>query len=238
MSLKRTAVALLDGMGAGDRVRTAIDGWRRRQHRRGSPGLVRDYLGRTPAPKLHIGASNKPIDGWLNTDIERHAGVAYLDCTAPFPFAAESFDYAFCEHFIEHLDQAEGLACMTEVHRCLKPGGVFRLATPDLEKYVGLFAPSLDAEQRRYLDQFRDLFGMKSVNACEVLNLAMHSWGHKFLYTRAELGEALRQSGFARIETAEVSQSRHEALRGVERHQEFCGEAMNRFETFVLEAVK
>jgi hypothetical protein len=35
-----------------------------------------------------------------------------------------------------------------------------------------------------------------------------------------------------------VGDSRHPALRGIEQHQKFCGEEMNRFETFVLEATK
>ena len=109
-------------------------------HRRASPALVRDYLGREAVRKLHIGASDKSLPGWLNTDIERHPGVAYLDCTRPFPFESDTFDYVYSEHFIEHLERDQGVACLREVLRCLKPGGVFRLATPDLEQYVGLFA--------------------------------------------------------------------------------------------------
>jgi hypothetical protein len=66
----------------------------------------------------------------------------------------------------------------------------------------------------------------------------MHSWGHRFLYTRAELAEELRRAGFGRVDSVDVGESRHPALRGIEQHQKFCGEEMNRFETFVLEATK
>lgn len=238
MGLKQTAAVLLDGIGAGDPLRAGVAAWRRRAHRRASPALVRDYLGREAVRKLHIGASDKSLPGWLNTDIERHPGVAYLDCTRPFPFESDTFDYVYSEHFIEHLERDQGVACLREVLRCLKPGGVFRLATPDLEQYVGLFAPTLGAEQQRYLDQFRQLFGLASLTPCGLLNLAMHSWGHRFLYTRAELAEELRRAGFGRVDSVDVGDSRQPALRGIEQHQKFCGEEMNRFETFVLEATK
>lgn len=238
MSLKRTTVELLDGARIGKHLRAGVEAWHRRSHRQASRRQMRRYLGHEAKRKLHIGASDKPLEGWLNTDIERHAGVAYLDCTQPFPFDSDTFDYAYCEHFIEHLERDQGLACMREVHRCLKPGGVFRLATPDLAQYLGLFAPSLGVEQQRYLDQFGALFGLGAVTPCQVLNLAMHSWGHRFLYSREELAQALRRAGFSDIQGSDVGESRHPALRGIERHQQFCGEEMNRFETFVLEATK
>ena len=238
MGLRQTATALLNGVGAGHPLRAGVEAWHRHAYRRASPALMRDYLGREMVRKLHIGASDKALLGWLNTDIERHPGVAYLDCTRPFPFKSDTFDYVYCEHFIEHLERDQGLACLREVLRCLKPGGVFRLATPDLERYVGLFAPTLDAEQQRYLDQFRQLFGLTALTPCGLLNLAMHSWGHRFLYTRAELAEELRRAGFARVDGAEVGESQHLALRGIEQHHQFCGDEMNRFETFVLEATK
>jgi predicted SAM-dependent methyltransferase len=238
MALKRAAAALLDGVGVGDPLRAGLAAWQQRAHRRSSVVHMRDYLGRETVRRLNIGCSNKPLAGWLNTDIERHAGVAYLDCTHPFPFDDGSFDYAFCEHFIEHLDRDRALDCMRQVHRCLKPGGVFRLATPDLAQYLGLFARSLSAEQQRYIDQFDALFGGSGITPCQLLNTAMHSWGHRFLYTREELADALRQAGFTHVDGCEVGQSAHEVLRGIERHQEFCGEEMNRFETFVLEATR
>lgn len=238
MTLKRTATALLDSVGIGNPLRAGVAAWRRRAYRRASPPQIRAYVARETVRKLHIGASNRPLAGWLNTDLEQHAGLAYLDCTQPFPLGSGLFDYVFCEHFIEHLDRDEGLACIGEVQRCLKPGGVFRLATPDLAQYVGLFAASLGAPQQRYLDQFGELFGLSGITPCRLLNLAMHSWGHRFLYTREELAEMLDRAGFSRIEACEVGQSHHDVPRGIERHQEFCGDEMNRFETFVLEATK
>lgn len=228
----------MDRIGVGEPLRAARHAARARARLRDSQILIRDYFSQSTTPKLHIGCSSRLLPGWLNTDVELHKGVAYLDCTKPFPFDSNTLSFVFCEHFIEHLEREQGAACLREVHRCLKPGGVFRLATPDLDRFVGLFAPTLDDEQRQYLQKFTGMFGLQDGNACETLNFVMHSWGHKFLYTRAQLASSLSAAGFSRIDSAEVSSSRHDALQGVERHQEFVGEAMNRFETMVLEATK
>ena len=53
-----------------------------------------------------------------------------------------------------------------------------------------------------------------------------------------ELAEILKRAGFSRSEACEVGESHHAVLRSIERHQESCGDEMNRFETFVLEATK
>ena len=246
MSLKRSAVELLDRSGVGRFLRPAAASLREqrvrlrlRAHKRESRRRIAEYLYRNTERKLHFGASNKPLPGWLNTDIELHGpDTLYLDCTETFPIGSDTLDFAFCEHFIEHLDREAGLACMTETLRCLKPGGIFRVATPDLARIAGLLSPPLDADQTRYLEQFRSLFGLDSLTPCRTLNLLMYSWGHRFLYTREELVAALSTAGFSRVEPVEVGQSRHEPLHGVERHQEFCGNEMNRFETMVVEAVK
>jgi predicted SAM-dependent methyltransferase len=200
---------------------------------------IQEYLAQHDCRKLHLGASNKLIAGWLNTDVEPIVpAIVYLDCEKTFPLEGAAIDFAFCEHFIEHLDREAGLSCMRETYRCLKPGGVFRVATPDLSKFVGLFSQPLDLAQQRYLEQFRILLGLDSMTPCRALNLVMHSWGHRCLYTREELTDALSRAGFLEIRSVGVGESRYEALRGLERHQEFCGEEMNSFETMVLEAVK
>lgn len=246
MSLRRSTIEFLDRSGAGKVVRPVVASLRDQRarfrlaaHKRASRKRIQEFLDRNTVRKLHFGASNKPLPGWLNTDIEQHGpDTLYLDCTETFPIGDETLDFAFCEHFIEHIDREAGLACMRETLRCLKPGGVFRVATPDLARIAGLLSPPLQPEQARYLEQFRSLFGLESLTPCRALNLLMYSWGHRFLYTREELVEALSAAGFSRIDPVEVGQSRHEPLRNVERHQEFCGDEMNRFETMVVEATK
>ncbi len=49
------------------------------------------------------------------------------------PFANESVDVVHSSHVIEHLSYDQGMRLFREIHRCLKNGGYFRLATPDMD---------------------------------------------------------------------------------------------------------
>lgn len=246
VGLYRTSIELLDKTGMGVVLRPGVAAFRKHRWRvkrlsmkLASRRRIREYLARHDQPKLHLGASNRHIAGWLNTDVEPMAeGTVFVDGGKPFPLESATFNYVFCEHFIEHLERDDGMSCMREAHRCLKPGGVFRVATPDLSKFLGLFATDLDVAQQRYLEQFRDLLSLDSITPCRALNLVMHSWGHRYLYTRDELSAAMLQAGFSTVRSVEVGESGDAVLRNLERHQEFAGDEANRFETMVLEAVK
>lgn len=227
-------------------IRPAYSALRRGKERTGlvlaafaSGRRIRRYLATATTPRLHLGASDKSIPGWLNTDIALQSPeIVYLDCRKPFPVGDGVFDFVFCEHFIEHLTQEEGTGCMAEVFRTLKKGGVFRIATPDLGQFVGLLAADRTPVQDRYLAWLGALFGLGPVTPCKALNLVMHAWGHRYVYTQAELTACLLEIGFSEVLRAEVGQSRHAALAGIERHHEFAGDEANRFETMVVEAVK
>jgi len=176
---------------------------------------------------------------WLNTDLRPTSPASVLlDATRPFPLPSESFDYVFCEHFIEHISPSGAVCCISEVFRCLKPGGVFRVATPDLRQYIGLFSERLDPDQERFLELFGEFFKLDRVTPCLALNHLIYNWGHQFLYTPEELVERLTSVGFSEVVAKPVSESNHPALRGIEQHSQFYGEELNRFETMVFEATK
>jgi hypothetical protein len=59
------------------------------------------------------------------------------------------------------------------------------------------------------------------VRDCFWINKAFHAWGHKFLYNLPALAETLREAGFRNVETVAYGESRHAALRGVERHEQY-----------------
>jgi hypothetical protein len=69
-----------------------------------------------------------------------------------------------------------------------------------------------------------------------VINHFFRAWGHQFIYDPAMLQRAMEQAGFGEIVQCEVGVSRHEALRGLERHGERWTPWINQFETMVLEA--
>jgi predicted SAM-dependent methyltransferase len=85
-----------------------------------------------------------------------HDGFAYLehDATEPFPLAAESFDWIFCEHFIEHIEPYQLRGLLAELRRLARPGATIRLSTPDLAQYM---AGYVDPHQRFFRSHHRAL---------------------------------------------------------------------------------
>jgi predicted SAM-dependent methyltransferase len=201
---------------------------------------IQAYFKANPSPKLHIGASCCLLPGWLNTDfILDSPAVVYLDATRPFPFADDVFDYVTCEHMIEHIDYAGAEVMLRECFRVLKPGGKIRLATPDLQVLAGLCASEKSPAQNAYINFVaqRSLPEVKDCQAVFVVNNAFRAWGHQFIYDPQTLRHSLTHHGFENLTDYKPGVSDDPNLRGLEAHGRNIGnEAINQFETFVLEA--
>jgi len=155
--------------------------------------------------KLHLGCGPVIHKGWVNIDNQRYPGVdKVLDVTKKMPF--DDVSYIFAEHFIEHLSYPDALKLLRECRRALRDDGVLRLSTPNLD-WVWFTHYKLDASEE------------ESVSACFYLNRAFRGWGHQFLYNENTLKATLAEAGFSQFERVEYGESRHEELRGLERHE-------------------
>jgi SAM-dependent methyltransferase len=68
--------------------------------------------------------------------------LRYLDVTRPLPYPDASFRAAFGSHVLEHLTPGEAEALLRELHRVLRPGGILRLAVPDLDAVIAAYDPA------------------------------------------------------------------------------------------------
>ena len=59
--------------------------------------------------------------------------VLFFDVRKPLPYAERSFDCIYLFHIIEHLTPSEGATLLQQLLQILKPAGILRLSTPDLE---------------------------------------------------------------------------------------------------------
>jgi SAM-dependent methyltransferase len=93
-----------------------------------------------PVTRLNIGCGKFPRPGWINLDNKVRPGVdCVADLRGDLPFADGSVDYAVAIHVLPHI-RLDGLtAALGRIRRILKPGGVLRLALPDLEKALDAF---------------------------------------------------------------------------------------------------
>jgi predicted SAM-dependent methyltransferase len=157
--------------------------------------------------RLHLGSGQSPIAGWINIDIQPLPGVdRVLDVRRGLPYDDVAAIYG--EHFLEHLELEEGLACLVECRRVLAPDGILRISTPNLDWVL--------ASHYRYGRWTAD---DEAVSDCFQMNRAFHGWGHRFLYNRQTLHAALLAAGFSTITMHRYGESDVAELAGLERHE-------------------
>jgi SAM-dependent methyltransferase len=205
------------------------------------PRQITSYLDRAESRKLQIGCGYNRLEGWLNTDYTpRSQDVLFLDATRPFPFSSGTFDYVFSEHVIEHLAYQNGQVLLREAFRVMKPGGILRVATPNLLNIATLLDEPLDDLRRCYIRRVVERY-MKDIGIEEpgfVFNNFIWDFGHIFVYDPKTLAIAMTAAGFADPQVKEISKSSHPELSGIESHGKVIGEDLNAFETMVMEARK
>lgn len=170
--------------------------------------------------KIHLGCGTNHIKDWLNVDLDSPIADTHADLRNRLPYADESVDFIFNEHFLEHITREEGIAFLRECRRILKPGGIFRVSTPDLRWLVAQYVGGK-------LDEWSDV-GWVPETPCRLLNEGMRLWGHQYVYDLPELLGALREAGFSDVYPVRHRESAYAELVGLECrpwHQELIVEA-------------
>ncbi|RNC80601.1 MAG: methyltransferase domain-containing protein [Phycisphaera sp.] len=185
--------------------------------------------------KLNLGCGEDPLPGWTNIDggdgqwyeAPKADDVIRLDVFDALAHIEDaSCDAVFSEHFFEHFSLEDGHRLITEWARVLKPGGLVRVVTPNLEREAMLYlhqfepAPSdvIDAHRMRWLaDRYEKQPG-EALTRAMVLNFGMRLDGHQFVYDFETLRQSLSLAGFGGITQAEFGTSEHGPLDGLDRH--------------------
>ena len=94
---------------------------------------------------LNLGCGQCYNINWINIDFQSHAeGIIAHDLTTGIPFEDLSFDVVYHSHVLEHFSKEQGNKFIKECYRVLKPGGIIRIAVPDLESIVKEYLHQLD----------------------------------------------------------------------------------------------
>jgi len=132
------------------------------------------------------------------------------DVRKGLPYQDNSLLYIHSSHCFEHLYQDEGRRFLRECFRVLKPGGIIRLAVPDLEILIRAYlqASPTDGQngnEKLAADNFvRDLMMMWDTAPRGLINrwikplLGKHTT-HCWVYDWHSLRERLRQAGFTDV---------------------------------------
>jgi SAM-dependent methyltransferase len=151
--------------------------------------------------RLHWGCGASAHPGWINSDRGDYPGVDVVcDIREGLPLDTDSIDYAVSIHALPELPYPALIPALRELRRVLKPGGVLRLALPDLEK-------SLDA----YRSGDRDHFlipdeEMTSMGGKLVAQLVWYGYS-RTPFVRDFVEEILVKAGFSRVNQLEYRET-------------------------------
>lgn len=126
---------------------------------------------------------------------------------------------------------------LKESYRILKPGGVIRIATPDLRFLLALYQEPEKPIHKQYIE-FSAKQGKIPPTSVFVINRFHTAWGHQIIYDKETLTDLLEQVGFKDVCSCEVSKSEHPDLNGVEGHFKELPFEYNSLETMILEATR
>lgn len=107
------------------------------------------------------------------------------DLAYGIPLEDACADHVFSSHFLEHLFRREGERLLRECYRVLRPGGILRIAVPDLEYALSLYA---QGDKEKML-----------LNYFFVEDMESHYARHKYMYDYSMLEKQLKDIGFLEV---------------------------------------
>lgn len=96
--------------------------------------------------KLELGAGHRPTRGYIHNDIHPFPHIEHVGEAWMLDLPDNSVDEVLALAFIEHLTYDHALDTFRNVHRMLKPGGVFLFDVPDYPTWARYYCYHLGYE--------------------------------------------------------------------------------------------
>lgn len=154
-------------------------------------------------------------DAWINADLRGDIQqlveakghlFEFCDVTKPVRWTDNSVSLITAHHLIEHLSREEGAFFLRECFRILKPEGVIRLSTPDLDVFTHHHLnKNFKATYKAELEALN-----AEDNADAFFRLAFK--GHKTIYNYPALNTKLESAGFKEVKKMPYGASRSTAI--------------------------
>jgi SAM-dependent methyltransferase len=180
-----------------------------------SPGLLvaRYPAVRSLAKRIHALRQPQASVEWP-TNVVRH------DITKSLPFESGSVDFVYSSHALEHLAREDAVKLIAECRRVLKPGGVLRLALPDLRALVDRYLQDPDPKAAdRFIEGSGLGFLRQPRGVDRVLELVSGA-RHKWMYDASSLRSLCQEQGFQPVVSCTFRQGLVPDLAEVEHRED------------------
>jgi hypothetical protein len=98
---------------------------------------------------LNLGCGSRFHPEWTNIDVASSSPLVEThDLRKGIPYADGFFDAVYHSHVLEHFPRNDAVGFMRECLRVLKPGGIVRVAVPDLEQIAARYLQTLEGAVR------------------------------------------------------------------------------------------
>jgi predicted SAM-dependent methyltransferase len=175
--------------------------------------------------RLNWGCGDHLGEGWINSDVKPGGGVDLVaDIRQGLPLSDDSIEYAVSVHALPELSIPQIEAGLVELLRVLKPGGVLRLALPDLRLSIDAFG-----EERG--DFFKiEPDAAKTLEGRFIRHILWYGYT-RTLFTPAFTRELLEEAGFVEVRECEFGST-------ASRYEEIVELDNRRDESFFVEGSK
>jgi hypothetical protein len=151
--------------------------------------------------------------------------VRYGDIVKGLPVEEDSCQGLFCSHTLEHLSLVDFRRALSNSFSILKPGGIFRILVPDLEKYSRRYLDALDMGIQSASIQFMNetLLGMneRPRKAKDHISSIFGNSHHLWMWDYHSLSKELADVGFSHVRNCSFSDCEDKMFRYVEERGRF-----------------
>jgi predicted SAM-dependent methyltransferase len=135
--------------------------------------------------KIHVGCGKKYLEGWVNVDINSDGKVDIKeDVKSLHSIKDNSCDIIYGCHILEHFGRYEYKDVLKTWFKKLRPGGILRLAVPDLDKIV---------------DHYNKTHDLSLITGLLIGGQRDKNDYHGMIYNKENLSESLLEIGFYKV---------------------------------------
>ena len=140
-----------------------------------------------------------------NINWNKKKRILFADVKKKIPLSNNSVECIYTSHMIEHLSREDSVYFLNEAFRVLVPGGILRIAVPDLKLAINSYFQTQDADA--FMKQI--LLAPPPINTIkQKISLFFTGYRqHQWMYDEKSLSKLIKKVGFRKVFTCKTGKT-------------------------------